>query len=79
MSEVAAYEAKTHFSALLDRVADGERITITRHGQPVAVLAPATAQPALTRADALVAARTLRAAVRATAAEVCEWTQEGRD
>lgn len=37
---VGAYEAKTHFSELLERVAAGEEITITRHGSPVARLVP---------------------------------------
>lgn len=37
---VGAYEAKTHFSELLERVAGGEVITITRHGSPVARLVP---------------------------------------
>jgi prevent-host-death family protein len=40
MPEVGAYEAKTHLSELLERVSKGERIVITRHGTPVAVLAP---------------------------------------
>jgi prevent-host-death family protein len=40
MQTVGAYEAKTHLPALLDRVAQGEQITITRHGVPVAVLTP---------------------------------------
>jgi len=40
MQTVGSYEAKTHLPALLDRVAQGEQITITRHGVPVAVLAP---------------------------------------
>ena len=40
MSEVGAYEAKTHLPALLRRVEGGERITITRHGVPVAELVP---------------------------------------
>ena len=40
MRTVGAYEAKTHLSSLLDAVATGERITITRHGVPVAVLKP---------------------------------------
>ncbi len=40
MGTVGAYEAKTHLPKLLDRVAKGERITITRHGVPVAVLQP---------------------------------------
>jgi prevent-host-death family protein len=39
--EIGAYEAKTHLPALLDRVARGEQITITRHGHPVARLVPA--------------------------------------
>ncbi|MDH3404341.1 MAG: type II toxin-antitoxin system prevent-host-death family antitoxin [Acidobacteriota bacterium] len=38
--DVGAYEAKTHLPRLLARVARGERITITKHGVPVAVLAP---------------------------------------
>ncbi len=37
---VGAYDAKTHFSELLERVANGEEITITRHGAPVARLVP---------------------------------------
>jgi prevent-host-death family protein len=40
MDTVGAYEAKTHLSALLDRVVRGERIAIARHGVPVAVLQP---------------------------------------
>lgn len=37
---VGSYEAKTHFSALLDSVAHGDQIIITRKGVPVAILAP---------------------------------------
>lgn len=37
---VGAYEAKTHLSQLLDEVAGGKTITITRHGVPVALLVP---------------------------------------
>jgi len=40
-NSVGAYDAKTHFSELLERVAEGEEITITRHGTPVARLVPA--------------------------------------
>lgn len=40
MSEIGAYDAKTHLPALLNRVQKGERFTITRHGQPVAELVP---------------------------------------
>ena len=45
MATVGAYEAKTHLAALLNRVERGERITITRHGKPVAVLAPPIGGP----------------------------------
>ena len=41
MATVGAYEAKTHLTQLLERVAKGERITITKHGVPVATLQPA--------------------------------------
>jgi prevent-host-death family protein len=41
MDMVGAYEAKTHLPKLLDRVAKGEQICITRHGSPVAILQPA--------------------------------------
>jgi prevent-host-death family protein len=53
MAEVGAYEAKTHFAALLKRVEQGERITITRHGRAVAVLAPAAGAPDRTVAEAV--------------------------
>jgi prevent-host-death family protein len=38
MITVGAFEAKTHLSALLDKVAAGEEVIITRHGKPVARL-----------------------------------------
>ena len=40
METVGAYEAKTHLPKLLERVSKGERITITKHGVPVAILQP---------------------------------------
>lgn len=41
MAIAGAYEARKHFAQLLERVAKGERITITKHGVPVATLQPA--------------------------------------
>ncbi|MGA2212377.1 MAG: type II toxin-antitoxin system prevent-host-death family antitoxin [Bryobacteraceae bacterium] len=40
MSTVTALEAKTRFGELLDRVARGEEIVITRHDKPVARIVP---------------------------------------
>jgi prevent-host-death family protein len=39
-ASVNVYEAKTHLSQLLDRVAAGEEIVIARAGHPVARLVP---------------------------------------
>jgi prevent-host-death family protein len=44
MPTIGAFEAKTHFSQLLDKVAHGEEIIITRHGAPVAKLVSAYAK-----------------------------------
>ena len=50
MDSVGAYEAKTNLSKLLARVIKGEKITITRHGVPLAVLQPpASSRKALPR------------------------------
>jgi len=40
MTMVGTFEAKTHLSALLERVERGEEITITKHGRAVARLVP---------------------------------------
>lgn len=40
-ASVGTFHAKTHFSQLLERVAKGEEITITKHDLPVARLVPA--------------------------------------
>jgi prevent-host-death family protein len=39
-SSIGAYEAKTHFSELLERVESGEVFTITKHGTAIARLVP---------------------------------------
>lgn len=38
METIGAYEAKTHLPQLLKRVSKGEKLTITKHGVPVATL-----------------------------------------
>jgi len=39
--DIGVYQAKTHLPELLAKVAHGEQVTITRHGQAVARLVPA--------------------------------------
>ncbi|MEP6834165.1 MAG: type II toxin-antitoxin system prevent-host-death family antitoxin [Gemmatimonas sp.] len=40
MSTITAFEAKTRFGELLERVSRGEEIVITRHDKPVARIIP---------------------------------------
>ena len=37
---VGIYEAKTHLAKLIVKVQKGERVTITKHGTPIAILIP---------------------------------------
>jgi prevent-host-death family protein len=78
MQTVGAYEAKTHLPALLDRVAQGEQITITRHGVPVALL---VAPPDARKGDVQAAIRDLvefRKGHRLDGVSVRELIEEGR-
>lgn len=40
MTTVSAFDAKTRFGELLDRVAKGEEVVITRHDKPIARIVP---------------------------------------
>ena len=40
MLKVGAFEAKTHLSSLLARVAGGEQVLITKRGKPMALMVP---------------------------------------
>jgi prevent-host-death family protein len=44
MTTMSFYEARTHFSELLDQVAKGKKILITRRGKPAALLSPPPAE-----------------------------------
>ncbi|MFE3321550.1 type II toxin-antitoxin system Phd/YefM family antitoxin [Nocardia sp. NPDC059195] len=45
MTTVNIHEAKTHLSRLLERVSKGERIVISKAGQPIADLVPHRSAP----------------------------------
>ena len=40
MTTIGFYEARTHLSELLDDVAKGKKVLITRRGKPAAVIGP---------------------------------------
>jgi len=79
MREVALFEAKNKLSGLLNQVASGEEFLITRHGKPVARLAPIT--PTFDRAKARQAANALLEASRGLSLgglSIKELVNEGR-
>lgn len=77
--EIGIFEAKTHLSSLLDRVAKGEIITITKHGVPAAILIPPRdVQPKLPHAEVVEGMRALRRRVKAGKPGVREMIQAGR-
>jgi prevent-host-death family protein len=77
--EIGAFEAKTHLSALLERVSKGETITITKHGVPVAVLSPPTEEVrGMSHHDIVEGMRALRKRVKTDTMTVREMVLEGR-
>lgn len=76
--EIGAYEAKTHLSELLDRVARGERIVITRHGTPVATLTRVGTRDPGTTAEIVASLRSFREGRRLGGLTLREMIDEGR-
>jgi prevent-host-death family protein len=58
--KIGAFEAKAQFSALLDKAAHGEEVTITKHGKPIAKLVAADDDATLGVRDVFTALRNLR-------------------
>lgn len=77
MQIVGAYEAKTHLPRLLDAVAKGEVITITKHGVPVAMLVPPGHAPRMRTNEAITALRQFRRG-KTLDGNVEEFIDEGR-
>ena len=78
MDTVGAYEAKTHLPKLLERVMKGERITITKHGMPVAVLQPPDSQGRTDIKSVIDALRRFRRKQRLEGLSVRKMIEEGR-
>ncbi len=78
MGTVGAYDAKTRLAELLDRVENGEQITITRHGVPVAMLVPVGPIPTMSVAEAIATLKELRTGQRLDGLKVRDMIEEGR-
>lgn len=79
MQIVGVFKAKTHLSQLLDQVEAGEKIMITRHGEPVAMLVPAKPSPHEEQTRQLIAEiRATRIGTSLEGITVKELVNEGR-
>ena len=79
MDSVGAFEAKTHLSALLDRVKRGHKILITKHGSPAAMLVPVeVTEPKMTHEEIVEGFRALRKRVKPGSMSVRDMVREGR-
>jgi prevent-host-death family protein len=75
--EVGAYDAKTHLPQLLRDVEQGDSITITVRGKPVAELVPAQRTAAQAR-DAVEAMQQFEPVKSVDPEVVADWIEEGR-
>lgn len=77
MESVGAYEAKTHLPRLLDAVAAGKSVMITKHGVPVAKLVPAY-RPRPQARDVIDSLREARRGVTLGSLPLADLISEGR-
>lgn len=78
MQTIGAYEAKTHLPQLLNRVARGEQITITRHGVPVATMQAPDAQVRRPVREVVADLRKFRKSHQLGKVSIREMIDEGR-
>ena len=78
MKTVGAYEAKTHLPALLEEVAQGATIMITKHGKPVAMLTPVGAEPRMSKEEVMRGFAELRAKYSTGGIPIKDFIEEGR-
>ena len=85
MKQIGIFAAKTHLSSLVDEVAKGGEVVITRHGRPVAKLvamveAPLSPELRERRRKVWGELREIRKriGIKATHAEIKSWIDDGR-
>lgn len=78
MLTVGAFQAKTNLGQLLDRVAKGETIIITRRGVPVATINPIAEKQLHDSMETIQAIKDLRKGNRLNGMTVRQLVDEGR-
>jgi prevent-host-death family protein len=78
MMQIGAFEAKNRFSEILRWVAEGEEVTITRHGKVVAVIMNPEQGRTQKASQAFGQWESLAGSIKATPAEIAAWVKDGR-
>lgn len=79
METIGSFEAKTHWSALLQKVTEGEEIIITRRGKAIARLVPEVSTTKTSTDDIITRLRTLRQQCSLHGDDWKAWRDEGRE
>jgi prevent-host-death family protein len=77
MREYGVYEAKTKLAKLIKQVQQGERVTITNRGEPVAELVPSASRAARQTKEAIAAIKAMRSG-SIDPAQIAEMRARGR-
>jgi len=77
---IGAFEAKTHFSQIIDKAESGEDFIITRRGKPVAKIIPFEKKKEMTRKEAIAELMEMRKLYRGEPGsfDIREAIEEGR-
>jgi len=78
--QIGAFEAKTHFSQIIQKVENGADFIVTKRGKPVAKIIPYEQEKKMTRKEAVEALIEMRKLYRGTPGDfnVREAIEEGR-
>jgi len=58
--QIGAFEAKTHFSKIIDQIEKGDEFLITKRGKPVARIVPIKQEKQMSRKEAFNALKEMR-------------------
>ena len=78
MRAISAFDAQAHLSRLLDEVVEGETITVTKNGVPVAQLIPAPEVRQRSTREVIAALKEFRCGKTLDGVSVRELIEEGR-
>ena len=78
--QIGAFEAKTHFSRILEKAEQGEDFIVTRRGKPVAKIIPFQQEPEMTFKEAVEQLKEMRKLYRGKPGSfnIREAIEEGR-